>query len=169
VSKDFKASGMVKAAITGINHTARNGSGLIARYRQIITTDNINGKNLSYYSNLSYVSDIKTIDAQGHLISINAGSDSNHVAYTPTGLHDLIYTDRIALYPNPAAGQVQIACENGMKQITVTDIAGKIVSIIDAANRRVVSLEMSAMDNGIYFVQVQTERGYAVSKLSLTK
>ncbi|MGM3366941.1 hypothetical protein ACS212_22770, partial [Escherichia coli] len=49
IYKDGKGSGVIKEAITRIDHTARSGQGQIAYVRAIVTTDNIDGKNLHYY------------------------------------------------------------------------------------------------------------------------
>ena len=80
INKDLRATGEVKAAITGINHTNRSGSGEIAQFWAIITTGNINGKDLHYYRNVNYISDIKATDIHGNPIVVNAGIDSNRVA-----------------------------------------------------------------------------------------
>jgi hypothetical protein len=169
ISKDLKALGRVKAAVTGINHQNRGGNGVIASYKATITTGNINGKNLSYYNNRVFISDITATDVSGSPITLNAGVDSNRVAYTPTGINEINYVEQIAVYPNPAAGKVQVTCANAMQQIQLMDITGKVIRSLDANEHKAVTMELSGINAGIYFVQVTTAQGRALSKLSITK
>lgn len=169
LSKDLKAFGRVKAAITGINHQNRSGNGVIALYKATITTGNINGKDLSYYSNRIFISDITTIDASGAPIALNAGADSNKVSYTPTGIREIGYTEQVAVYPNPTKDKVQVICAHAMQQIQLMDIAGKVVKTIEANEYKAINIDLAGIESGIYTMQVNTAQGRVLTKLSILK
>ena len=168
IHKDFLSSGTIQAAITGINHTNRSGYGVIAHMRSIITTDNINGKDLSYYTNRSFISDITAIDAQGNAIQLNAAIDSNQVGYIATGIQEASVT-KVGLYPNPANGQVKVTSNSAINEITITDVLGKTISDLNVKNSLTEVMDVSMLASGIYIVHISAQTGAATAKLVISR
>ena len=169
ISRNLSATGEVQAAITGINHLPRNGNGQIATFAGTITTGNINGKNLSYYHNVVYISDITAIDQHGNLIPLNAGIDSNYVAYTPNGISNISQTAKVNIYPNPATTTIRVASGTAMSAISITDVLGKEVSTVSVNNKLDESIDISALEQGVYIIRVLTVSGTATTKLVVSR
>lgn len=73
--------------------------------------------------------------------------------------------ESIVLYPNPATSQVNIRCDNAIRQIELFDIQGRILqTVIENSNES--QLDISKQSNGIYFIRISTENGQKVEQLS---
>ena len=73
----------------------------------------------------------------------------------------------VTLYPNPSSGNVNIKAE-AMRQITIYNVTGQVVLMRDVDNDEVV-IDMSAFENGMYLVDIMTERGNVIRKLNLLR
>ncbi len=170
IHKVQAAQGTIKAAITGINHTSRSGAGPIAFMRCIITTDNINGKDISYYRNLSYISDITAIDVQGNTIQLNAGIDSNEVGFYPTvGIEEPTGIAKVSIYPNPAVSQVSVFSDAPISQVTLTNMLGQTVIQEQGSLRQTEILDVRSLSKGVYTVHVQSQKGSGMTKLIINR
>ena len=168
--KDNKHTGTIKAAITGINHLNRSGSGEIAKFSAVITTGNINGKNLHYYNELFFISHIKATDIHGNPILLNEGIDSNKVGYIPNGIKELEYNEQVYLSPNPANTQLQVSSSVSLKVVTIVDVMGNVVyNTVVADSRLTKRIDISSIAPGMYFVVVTTERGKGLSKIVVSR
>lgn len=92
-----------------------------------------------------------------------------------TGINNASMDNTIAVYPNPANGQVNVrfdaAISNG-SIISITDVTGRIVSsstIQNVAQGQIVSLNTENINAGTYFITVKTENKNVVQKLVITK
>lgn len=158
IRREFKSQGIVKAAVTGINHLNRSGYGKVAQFIATITTGNINGKDLSYYSNINYISDIYAIDKDGDSVALSFVLDSDQVAYEPSGIREVDDT-RIRLYPNPAHDMVTIETEEPMlnEAYTLYDVTGRVVAG-GRIHGRTTQLVLSDLAPGIYTLQLRDQR-----------
>lgn len=166
--KDFRTAGEVKAAVTGIDHLNRSGYGAIATFSCIITTDNLNGKDLLYYTNVNYISDIKAVDKDGITLPLNGAADSNSVGYEPSGIH-AVHAERVSLYPNPAASQVSIMAQSAITQVTLTDVLGQQALSQSGRNATIQTLDISALAAGVYTVHITTLSGSGTARLVVTR
>lgn len=166
IHKDFKTDGTVKAAITGINHLGRNGYGEIAKFISTITTGNINGKDLSYYQNVSYISDINAIDRDGNPVPLNTGTSTNEVSYDANvGIHDMDYV-RLLIYPNPVkdAFTIQAATQLLGTDYTLTDITGRVILTGKLAGEQT-HVAISELASGIYMLHFAGQKqSYKITK-----
>ncbi len=167
IYKDLTAAGQIKAAITGIDHISRSGSGAIAQMYSRITSDNINGKDLAYYNNLGYISDITAVDAAGHTIQLNAGQDSARVAYEPSGLHDPDNA-AIILYPNPASGHVYIRSGVQVESVMLYNALGQTILVQDV-HTKTLSLDLSGIAAGAYTAAIRTLAGIKNVRFIITQ
>lgn len=74
-------------------------------------------------------------------------------------------------YPNPTTGVLYIDMEDRMQieSVTVMDLTGKVLYSNGAINRTFTDVDMSSLENGYYFVHINTEAGQAVQKVVLAK
>jgi sugar lactone lactonase YvrE len=165
---DDMAAGTIQTAITGIDHLSRSGYGPIAVARCIITTDNINGKDFSYYTDKSYITDITAIDALGNPVPLNAGIDSAAVGYIPTGIKEASAM-KVSIYPNPASTQVVVSAQAVMSSITITDMLGRQVLIQSIQNKPSETIDISALAAGIYSIHIFASGGDGVAKLIVNR
>jgi hypothetical protein len=167
ISKIF-AAGQIKTAVTRINHIVVSGSGAIGTVSFKITTDNISGKTMSYYPNIGYISDIRAIDQMGNSIPLNAATDTSSIGFTPSGIAE-ISTEGIHIQPNPAHDKITVSAGNIMDEITITDVAGQIVMDNTPAGGKSAVIDISAFGDGLYIVQVKTDKGVGIAKLIVEK
>lgn len=76
----------------------------------------------------------------------------------------------VEIYPNPSNGKIYIELGNNAEVVTITviDINGKVVANKMASNDQV-SLDLSEVENGIYFVQIRRSNEMITKKISITK
>lgn len=72
----------------------------------------------------------------------------------------------ISLYPNPANNLVNVTAAQAIKQATVIDTTGRLVSSTVFVNRATSQqLDITDLNTGVYFVKVQSELGVKVVKV----
>lgn len=154
IHKDFNAVGRIMAAVTGINHLNRTGYGKIAHFIGTITTGNINGKDLSYYNDVNYISDITALDKDGYPITLNAGTDSNKVAYEPDGIRDIDY-EHVSIYPNPAKDAFIISANSRLINTgyTISDVTGRLV-LSGKLKGEQTHVSINDLASGVYMLQL---------------
>ena len=102
-------------------------------------------------------------------LSFVATADVQYVAtfeVDPDGIDDVVLTAHITLYPNPAVGMVTIDGLEPHQQLTLIDQSGRIVEQMQATAEQM-TLDVSRLPRGTYFVRVASGDRYAVSKLLL--
>lgn len=166
LSKDLK-QGQIKCAVTRIDHTNRSGSGQIARASFVITTDNINGKDLSYYGMRVWVTDLIVIDKDGLELEVNEGQDSSNIEFEPTGINEVtLNSNDLKLQPNPANDLVQIAVTEELVGgvLKLYDVQGRALTEIRVTNQNI-SIDTASLTSGIYIVHINTARGTITKRL----
>jgi len=75
------------------------------------------------------------------------------------------------IFPNPTSGIVTIAANQALETIHVFDVSGKLVhSQTNITKQNNVEIDLSALNNGIYFIHAQTENGeVSKSKVVVSK
>jgi len=79
---------------------------------------------------------------------------------TTTGIHDIQYSAKIALYPNPASSNVNIQSSEYINSISVADEMGRIVASVGGVNTMSYQLNTSDLSPGIYFVRINDNLGH---------
>lgn len=172
IVRDFKSLGVIKTAVTRIDHTVRNGHGTIAVLRAIVTTDNIDGKDLAYYKFSCSISNTKAVNNLGYDIDLNEGADSMTVSYIPTGISEVQnISSKLLVYPNPSQGHTTLSASSAIiKSATVYNSLGEIVAQNNfGANQTKTILELVDIPVGVYSISVQTDKGNGIKKLVITK
>jgi hypothetical protein len=129
-----------------------------------------------------------TDDAGMHMFSIDqaavmgaqvaTGGESYSLTQNP-GL--LVYPGKLAVtqvsnensfivYPNPATGIVNIVfnqSKNDLQQVSVANILGQDVKIVNAVSQDNISIDLSGMSKGIYFIKCNFASGIITKKVLL--
>ncbi len=73
----------------------------------------------------------------------------------------------IAVYPNPTTGQFLVSLPQGeaVRAIRITDVNGRAVKTVAVTGALQYSIDLSALEAGIYLVNVDTANGAVVSKV----
>ncbi|MDR0799571.1 MAG: T9SS type A sorting domain-containing protein [Dysgonamonadaceae bacterium] len=58
------------------------------------------------------------------------------------------------VYPNPTHGMVTVQSENTIQKIQVLDVTGRVLRVVDSINGKETSVDLSALPNGIYLLNV---------------
>jgi hypothetical protein len=74
----------------------------------------------------------------------------------------------ISLYPNPARTELFIVANDDIKEIRMVDMLGQVV-FAAAVQQPTYELNVSTFKNGIYFVQILTERGFTTHRVQITR
>jgi hypothetical protein len=74
-------------------------------------------------------------------------------------------TAGLRVYPNPTTGALTIETGNGLnKTLVVTDVTGRVV-MTSSSDLNNVTINMSTLSNGVYYVKVQSEAGVSISRI----
>jgi hypothetical protein len=104
----------------------------------------------------------------GNSIPLNAATDTSSIGFTPSGIAE-ISTEGIHIQPNPAHDKITVSAGNIMDEITITDVAGQIVMDNTPAGGKSAVIDISAFGDGLYIVQVKTDKGVGIAKLIVEK
>jgi len=79
------------------------------------------------------------------------------------GVNEQVSQSSLTVYPNPATSQLtlQLQSRQVIENVSIMDVTGKTVKTIITNNN---TIDVSNLVKGIYFLQVQTEKGIVNSK-----
>ena len=99
-------------------------------------------------------------------IAVKEGMANSPVAsyeHFPVGIRE--HEANVTLYPNPTADQCHISAENNIiRTVSVFDLNGKLIRQVEV-NDQNVDLEMGALSNGTYFLQIVSDKGTTTKKV----
>jgi putative transposon-encoded protein len=79
---------------------------------------------------------------------------------------ETVEADVVKIYPNPTTGQLKI--ENGelkIENIAIYDMMGQTVSYLMSHISHPISIDISNLPSGIYFIRIRTEAGIVTKKI----
>ena len=95
--------------------------------------------------------------------------DLNDIIAASVGVNELSKNiTSLSVYPNPGNSTVNfnIAANEEVKSISITDISGRVVF---ASNENITSVNVSSFANGIYYLAVSTNKQNYQAKVSVAK
>jgi hypothetical protein len=95
----------------------------------------------------------------------NSNISTNCSGIISSTLNEL--NEKISIYPNPSNGNLFISTSEVIKSIKVTNIIGK--EIYSSNNFNDNSIDLINFNNGVYFIDLSTEKGTITKKITLTK
>ncbi|MCF8429829.1 MAG: FG-GAP-like repeat-containing protein [Bacteroidia bacterium] len=134
------------------NKTSGNGNDML----NVIVTENPTSIQRTATATFTAGSNIKTVTIiQDATVGVNEVNKINH----------------ISIYPNPTSGIVTISSNQTIVNIEVFDVTGKAVfSQQNNSHQTNLEIDLSALSNGIYFINVQNNfGGISKSKLVVSK
>lgn len=86
------------------------------------------------------------------------------------GINNLLDNNQIRIYPNPTKGRILIQNLTNFKSenIVVRNILGKTI-LTKTNTDALVSLDLSYLENGVYFIEISTTNGKRIEKVILAK
>jgi hypothetical protein len=92
----------------------------------------------------------------------NVGYDTVVVTVSPLGINELKNIG-FKVYPNPAKDRIYIEGK-GTNEIKLFDVLGN--EILNAKEKEI---DVSSLKNGVYFVQVKTDKGEIIKKIIIQR
>lgn len=101
------------------------------------------------------------------LVYVNGTATDTCPAFPFVGINELHNQDGINIYPNPAENQLAISSgQFAISEIEIYDVVGKKVFRKQLpTNNYQLTIDVSGLTNGIYFVKVKTKDGIKTQKL----
>ena len=81
-------------------------------------------------------------------------------AYFELSIPKITFDKTVSLYPNPATNTINVSSSLEIISMTVIDQLGKVVLTNTASS----SLDVSSLQNGVYFIRIETEAGPGMKK-----
>jgi len=73
----------------------------------------------------------------------------------------------ISIYPNPNSGTLFVSNAEKINSIAITNMLGKSVYFTTKFNAN--SLDLGGLQNGVYFININTNKGTYITKIILAK
>ena len=81
------------------------------------------------------------------------------------GIEEYVLNDQIIVYPNPTTGAVQVqSSAPKVQRIEVYDAYGKMLFTVNANDSKV-TLNLSGLAAGTYFLRIATEKGSVTKRI----
>ena len=114
----------------------------------------------TYYS-LSFT------NGKGYACGVAGYSKNNSIQ----GVNELDASSAIAVYPNPTSGKINIhSVDSRIQSFDIYNPLGeKVCSSALSSSQSCISIDLSKEQNGIYFLQMQTNEGIVNKKIVIQK
>ena len=96
----------------------------------------------------------------------NGCDTSVSISVELTGINNLENLS-FSMYPNPTDGAVTIATKTNINSVRVLDVLGNLVNENSFKNRTKVDLNLTNLNSGLYLIEVTTEDGIHLKKLTI--
>ncbi|WP_430409787.1 T9SS type A sorting domain-containing protein [Kordia sp.] len=74
-------------------------------------------------------------------------------------------SNQLVMYPNPAKDVVTITAQTAVKEVSIYDLSGKLILKTKNNTANTQNIELSTIANGMYLVQIKTEKTTTLKKL----
>jgi len=105
--------------------------------------------------------------SQGALVNIIPDTP----VHTPTGMQQIAITHDLKIFPNPAKSVINVSSETeAISEIHITDMLGhELIKNYPANNQQLISIQVGDLASGVYFIQLNTDKGVMSSKIIITR
>jgi hypothetical protein len=91
-----------------------------------------------------------------------------YVTFLPLDVAENAWSsNEVSLYPNPSPGEVTVTSKSGMKSIEIYDMAGKLLAYFQVNDQHSFLLR-NTIEEGMYLLKVNTEKGYVMKKVVIS-
>ena len=159
----YKKGGVALATVTPTNNASTNFTPTAAQWR-------LESTSLSTYS--------AATNAVFKFTNVNGYGDDMYIddvsISSPTGVQEMQLNSALSVYPNPSKGELSVSLNLPYSEnfeVRVFDVMGRTVTNIAEVNSLggLYNVDLSQSANGIYFVQVITDKGTVTRKVMLDK
>jgi hypothetical protein len=74
---------------------------------------------------------------------------------------EIVNNERINIYPNPTKGNLSISASSDITKVSILDITG---STINTINNPKITIDVSSLSKGVYFILIETVQGNSLEK-----
>ncbi|MGV3597416.1 MAG: T9SS type A sorting domain-containing protein, partial [Bacteroidota bacterium] len=84
-----------------------------------------------------------------------------------TTVGDILFLDKVKVYPNPNTGVFKIEFGTLLTkgQVTMADILGRVILTKKVSNLSSMDVSIPSIDKGVYFITVKSEKGQSIVKV----
>jgi len=75
----------------------------------------------------------------------------------------------VVTYPNPATEMVYVTVEGQIRSFEMVDALGRTVMNGENVNADILELNVSSLPQGLYIINVTTDRGVAAQRVNVVK
>jgi len=114
--------------------------------------------------------DLTGIDEGDYTVVVSDGNGCDTSRLFNVGLTGISSNDlsQIKLFPNPANNVLNIVTSDQISQVKVMDLLGNVV-MIQSENSSSIQLSTHSLSSGIYMVEIATQKGNYLRKLTIKK
>ena len=140
-------------------------------YSNIFTTNVLDmDENYMSYASTTWmfsVDQVNVMDAtlNGYRSSLQNSTVSMNCNGT-VGVNEYLL-ENINIYPNPTLGKLHINSQGKINKVSISNILGK--QIFFTEDFRTNTIDLSSFDNGVYFINISTNKGMHIEKIILSK
>ncbi len=88
--------------------------------------------------------------------------------YIPAGIENTSNINKVSMYPNPASDVLNVNGTEKIDQVSIVNVVGQEV-LVTEVNATNYSIDISSLESGIYFVNIETGNQRTVKKLTIKK
>jgi len=156
-----------------VTSTTNNNTCNDISYPNIFTTDVLDmDENYMSYASTTWMfsaDQVNVIDAtlNGYRSSLkNSNVSMNCNGSIGVGINNY-QLENLSIYPNPTLGLVNIKSKEKINTISISNILGKQIFFTEDFSAN--TIDLSSFDNGVYFINISTDKGVHIEKLILSK
>jgi len=175
IQKDFSTPGRIDAAITRIDGMEMDGAGFFGTFIITLEDDILlwNPKNDELENDVFAdfkITNYHLINFSQEEIPVDGLTTTAPVSNVSTSLHNAYLEKQIQLYPNPANELFFISSSKNIfiEQVKIYSTT-QLIKAVETKTNDVIEILTMDLPNGIYFIELQTEKGVATKKVSIVK
>jgi hypothetical protein len=163
-------AGTMDGAMTRTNNKSAAGMGEIGRFG-IVIDDDVNGFRKGKTFNLEFNVKDAVIGSGLGMYEGLANSTITVPLTLKENEQNVISEEQMVMFPNPAREYVNFYANSGanISKITISNIIGKTMEVIQIDNQRGASISTSQLYTGTYMVTLETDKGTVTKKLIINK
>jgi hypothetical protein len=154
-----------------VTSTTNNNTCNDLSYSNIFSTDVLDmDENYMSYASTTWmfsVDQVNVMDAtlNGYRSSLQNSTVSMN-CNGPVGVNEYPL-ENMNIYPNPNLGKLRIDSEGEINEISISNILGKQIFFTEDFSGK--TMDLSSLDNGVYFISISTDKGMHIEKIILSK
>lgn len=162
IQYDFSQQGAIEVAVARRDRNNISGSGEIGKLNLTIQNDIL--RNVSTRDMNIGISNIRLIQNDNTVIGTNpqTGVVTVNLVSSSQSIEDV----NLEIFPNPASAELNLKSTNtNIESVTVINLTGQILYVDKNVNSNLSKIDISSLAEGIYLIQVQTDKGLTTKKL----